>query len=238
MTLWHWISFFYLSVTHTHIISRKGDETRAYTCVPSPKLHAAVCVMEQVINHFPISHITDAGRLDNTEYLSFLFFFCETPTQKNYIGDWGWEKRIHSQDKKKTACGTLCRLASDKPLLNIRHYRCGTTWQHIVTFSFLDEHTHTHICISERGWDKGIHSHPKTKTACGSWCREASNKSLLNITRYSCGMTLQHWVSFYFFWLSTHTYTHIYQGRGMRQGNTLTCQQQNYMPHLVSHSKV
>ena len=161
------------------------------------------------------------GWLYDTKYLFFYLSVAQTHTLY--------------QGKGMTQGHTL------KPLLNIRHYRCGTTWQHLVTFFyvFLEEHTHAHICISERGWDKGIHFHSQTKTACGSWCREASNKSLLNITRYWCRMTLHHSVSFYFYFLlRAHTYTHIYRGRRMRQGNTPICQQQNYMPHLVSRSKL
>ena len=71
------IFFLFICYTHTDIISGKGDETREYTCMPTRKLHAAVNVTEQVINHFSISHITDVGQLDDTEYLSFLFFFVK-----------------------------------------------------------------------------------------------------------------------------------------------------------------
>ena len=48
------------------------DEIREYTHMPTPKLHAAVSIAEQVINPFSISHLTDVGRLDNTEYLFYL----------------------------------------------------------------------------------------------------------------------------------------------------------------------
>ena len=43
---------------HTHI-KGKGDEIREHTHTPTPKLHAAVSVVEQVINPFLISHLTD-----------------------------------------------------------------------------------------------------------------------------------------------------------------------------------
>ena len=67
------------------------DETRECTRMPTPKLRATVSVTEQVINPFSISHITDVGQLDNTEYLSFLFFYFlfNTHTQTNYIGEGG-----------------------------------------------------------------------------------------------------------------------------------------------------
>ena len=56
--------FFYLRNTHTHThththIWGKGDEIREYTHTPTPKLHAVVSVVEQVINPFLISHLTD-----------------------------------------------------------------------------------------------------------------------------------------------------------------------------------
>ena len=62
----------------------------------TPKLHATISVVEQVINPFSISHHTDVGWLDNTEYL-FLF---EKHTH-TYIGEGGWDKGIHSHAKFK-----------------------------------------------------------------------------------------------------------------------------------------
>ena len=45
---------------HTYV-QAKGDETREYTFIPKPKLHAAVGVVKQVTNPFSISHVTDVG---------------------------------------------------------------------------------------------------------------------------------------------------------------------------------
>ena len=50
---------FFLFVKHTHIYIGKMDEIREYTYTPISKLHATVSVLEQVINPFSISHITD-----------------------------------------------------------------------------------------------------------------------------------------------------------------------------------
>ena len=51
--------FFYLRNTHTYL--GEGDEIRKYTYTPTPKLHATVSVVEQMINLFSISHLTDMG---------------------------------------------------------------------------------------------------------------------------------------------------------------------------------
>ena len=57
--------------------------------MPTPILPAAISVNEQVINPFSISHITEMGRLDNTEYLfffSFLSFLIKTHLHKFVFG--------------------------------------------------------------------------------------------------------------------------------------------------------
>ena len=53
--------FLFVKHTHTHIYIYIGkmDEIREYTYTPISKLHATVSVVEQVINPFSISHITD-----------------------------------------------------------------------------------------------------------------------------------------------------------------------------------
>ena len=43
-----------------------------YTHTPTPKLRAVFSVAELVINCFSISHLTNVGRLDNTEEISRL----------------------------------------------------------------------------------------------------------------------------------------------------------------------
>ena len=109
--------------------------------------------------------------------------------------------------------------------------------EYLFFIYLLHTHTHTHY-IGEGGWDKGIHFHANTKTASCSLCHRASDKLFSNITHYQCGTTWQHWVSFcsFLFLLNTHT-NKSYKGRGMRQENTLTRQEQNCMQHVVSPCK-
>ena len=67
--------FFFLINTHKHsYVQAKGEETREYIHTPTPKLHAAVSVTKQVINPFSISHLSDLGWLDNTEFLFIIYF--------------------------------------------------------------------------------------------------------------------------------------------------------------------
>ena len=125
--------------------------------MPTPKLHATISAAEQVINPFSISHLTEVGWLDNTEYLffiwemhatkSFFFLIWETHTHighatVSFLFIWethtykgrGWDKRIHLHANIKTACNNYYYGTNNKPLLNITLYWCGITGQQIVSF--------------------------------------------------------------------------------------------------------
>ena len=61
--------FFFLVNTHRHTyVLGKEDETSEYAHTQAPELQAAVSVVKQLIDLFLISHLTNVGWLDNTEY--------------------------------------------------------------------------------------------------------------------------------------------------------------------------
>ena len=166
MTLRHYVSFFYLSIsnththTHTHNISGNVDETRECTHMPTPILPTAVNVKEQVTSPFSISHIAEMGRLYNTECLFFLFFFVKH-SQKQIIqgkGDETSEYNHKTTPKLHGAVSVAEQMINPFSLLHITNMgRLDNTESLFFFFffffflSFFDKNTLTQICIWEGG---------------------------------------------------------------------------------------
>ena len=163
MTLWHWVSFFYLSVTHTDIISGKGDETREYNHTPTSKLHAAVSVAKQVINPFSISHLCDLGWLDNTVFLFIFYFLVKHTYILTHTSGKGDETRQYTHTpttKLHVAHSVALQVINPFSISNLIDMGWLYDTEYIFFIYLLRTHTHY---IREGRWDKGMPCMPTPK---------------------------------------------------------------------------